>query len=167
MNTNLSVSSQNSISLNQKRYNYRHNPNNHLSSSSDIVKIDEVDLPSKDASLNVFCNKQGDIEIKIFKRRRSKDIRSRRRARFYPIRKIMSAFKAKRTDFGRAGFYTPPLDDNFSLSSYCISSQMTNIKKNKNVRIQTPPSRHNNYNMRSYDDDSGLQDWSHRKPHNN
>lgn len=165
MNTNLSLSSQTSLTLNQKRNNYRYNHNNnnnHLSNSSEIVKIDEVDLPSKDASLNVFCNKQGDIEIKILKRKRSGNMRSRRRARFYPIRKIWSAFKAKRTDFGRTGFYTPPLDDNFSLSSYCISSQMSNPKHNKSVRIQTPSSRKN---MRSYDDDSSLKDWSHRKLH--
>lgn len=164
MNTNSSICSQSSLTLNQKRNNYRYNHNNnHLSSSSEIVKIDEMDLPSKDASLNVFCNKQGDIEIKVLKNKRTGDRGGRRVPRFYRIRKMMSAFKAKRSNFGRTGFYTPPLDDNFSLSSYCISSQMSKPKNNKNVRIQASSSRPSNYYLRSYHDDNSLKDWSHRK----
>lgn len=147
MNTNSSICSRSSFTSSQRRNQYRNNNNNYQSNSSDIVKIDEVDLPSKDASLNVFCNKQGDIEIKVLKRKRSGERNRRRRhgARFNPIRRMFTAFKARKTDFGRTGFYTPPLDDNFSLSSYCISSQMTS-SRNKSVRIQSPTaSRQYNY----------------------
>ncbi|XP_055902226.1 pyrokinin-1 receptor [Eupeodes corollae] len=72
-----------------------------------VIKIDEFDLPSKEASLNVLYGRDGEIEIRLMRHKKSAS---------EPVRKIWSRItQFCRTNSvkssARAGFYTPPIDE--------------------------------------------------------
>ncbi|XP_055849007.1 pyrokinin-1 receptor [Episyrphus balteatus] len=74
---------------------------------NNIIKIDEFDLPSKEASLNVLYGRDGEIEIRLMRHKKSAS---------EPVRKIWSRItqfcrSSTVKSSARAGFYTPPIDE--------------------------------------------------------
>lgn len=72
-----------------------------------IIKIDEFDLPSKEARLNVLYGRDGEIEIRLLRHKNSASA---------PVRKIWSRItrwcgSSSVRSSARAGFYTPPIDE--------------------------------------------------------
>lgn len=91
-----------------------------------IVKVDEFELPSKDASLNVVYTKQGDIQIRLH-RKTKKNKKCKKIVKFWNF--FTNALKSRPSP-AHIGFYTPPIDDDFSLSNFKLTEKVSEINQN-------------------------------------